>query len=86
MLDPTTTLLWFTVHQMKRDKLLKDYLGKHEKSKIVVKLGKVGSGAPCREPRLSEQERKEIMLLEHRKREELKKLLRKISILSAQSM
>ena len=41
-----------------------------------MKLAKVGSGAPSREPRLTEDERKQIMLVEHRKREEFKKLVK----------
>ncbi|XP_023333596.1 UPF0769 protein C21orf59 homolog [Eurytemora carolleeae] len=76
VLDPLGSQLWFTSKEMKRDKILKDYFGGNEKSKVVVKLSKVGSGVPSREPRLSEQDRKQLMLLEHRRREELKKLIR----------
>ena len=61
---------------LSKDCNVKDYFGGNEKSKVVVKLSKVGSGVPSREPRLSEQDRKQLMLLEHRRREELKKLIR----------
>jgi len=61
---------------LSKDYNVKDYFGGNEKSKVVVKLSKVGSGVPSREPRLSEQDRKQLMLLEHRRREELKKLIR----------
>jgi hypothetical protein len=41
------------------------------KIQVVVKLARVGSGPPGREPRLSEEERKQLMLVEHRKRRHL---------------
>ena len=34
---------------------------------MVVKLARAGSGPPAREPRLTEEERKQLMLAEHRK-------------------
>ncbi len=38
-----------------------------------MKLARVGSGPPAREPRLQEEERKHLMLAEHRK--ELEKII-----------
>ena len=49
-MDPETSTLWFAGKQMLPEKLLKDYLGRHEKTKVIVKLQKKGSGAPGREP------------------------------------
>ena len=49
-MDPESSTLWFAGKQMLPEKLLKDYLGRHEKTKVVVKLQKKGSGAPAREP------------------------------------
>ena len=49
-MDPETSTLWFAGKQMLSEKLLKDYVGRHEKTKVVVKLQKKGSGAPGREP------------------------------------
>lgn len=66
--------LWFAGHQMNADKQLQDYVGKNEKCKIVVKLQRSGEGAPGREPVLSEAARKQFMLHEYRRQEELKKL------------
>jgi len=40
-----------------------------------VKLSTVGTGPPVREPGMSEDERKHLMLMEHRRREEIKRLL-----------
>lgn len=42
--------LWFAGKQMAPEKKLSDYLGRHEKTKAVVKLQKKGQGAPSREP------------------------------------
>ena len=54
---------------------MKDYVGGNDKTKVVVKLSTVGAGPPVREPAMSEEERKHLMLLEHRRREEMKRLL-----------
>ena len=54
---------------------MKDYVGGNDKTKVVVKLSTVGAGPPVREPAMSEEERKHLMLLEHRRREEIKRLL-----------
>ena len=54
---------------------MKDYVGCNDKTKVVVKLSTVGAGPPVREPAMSEEERKHLMLLEHRRREEIKRLL-----------
>lgn len=49
-LDPASSTVWFAGKQMVPEKQLKDYVGRHEKSKAVVKLQKKGQGAPSREP------------------------------------
>ena len=49
-LEPEGTSLWFAGKQMLADKLLRDSVGRHEKTKAVVKLQKKGQGAPAREP------------------------------------
>lgn len=75
MLDPAKTSLWFASKELQKDKQLKDFLGNNEKSKVVVKLGLAGSGPPAREPLMTEDQRKVLMLAEHRRREETKRLL-----------
>lgn len=74
IVEPATAQLWFAGHQMYPDKCLFDYLGRNDKSKVVIKLAKNGEGAPGREPVLSEQERKHLMSLQYRRQEELKNL------------
>ncbi|XP_030648736.1 cilia- and flagella-associated protein 298 [Chanos chanos] len=66
--------LWWASKEMQRGKKLQDYVGKNEKTKIVVKLQKRGQGAPAREPVVSEEEQKQMMLHYYRRQEELKKL------------
>jgi len=57
---------------MQSDKKLLDYVGKNEKTKIVVKLQKRGTGPPGREPVVSEDQKKQMMLQAYRRQEELK--------------
>lgn len=66
--------LWWAGKEMQRGKKLQDYVGKNEKTKIVVKLQKRGQGAPAREPLVTEEQQKQMMLHYHRRQEELKKL------------
>lgn len=64
--------LWFSGKEMIIGKKLKDYLGMNEKTKIIVKLQKRGAGKPAREPLMSEEERKQLMLHAYRRQEQLK--------------
>ncbi|ODM91579.1 hypothetical protein Ocin01_15102 [Orchesella cincta] len=66
--------LWFCGKQIFPGKLLEEFIGKNEKTKVVVKLQKGGSGPPAREPVMSEEERKALMMYAYRKQEEQKKL------------
>jgi hypothetical protein len=49
-LPPESATLWFAGKLMAAEKKLSDYLGRHEKTKAVVKLQKKGASAPSREP------------------------------------
>ncbi|CAI9595728.1 unnamed protein product [Staurois parvus] len=66
--------LWWAGKELLRNKKLVDYVGKNEKTKIIVKIQKRGHGAPAREPVISEEEQKKMMMYYHRKQEDLKKL------------
>lgn len=66
--------LWFAGRQMLDGKHLHEYVGRIEKCKVIVKLVKCGEGAPGREPGLSEETRKQLMLQQYRRQEELKRL------------
>lgn len=64
--------LWFSGKEMFRGGKIKDFVGKNEKTKVIVKLHKRGSGRPAREPLMSEDEKKQLMLHAYRRQEELK--------------
>lgn len=51
---------------------LRDFLGSNEKTKLIVKLSKKGSGMPAREPFMPEEERKQLMLHAYKRQEQLK--------------
>ncbi|KAL0994905.1 hypothetical protein UPYG_G00129070 [Umbra pygmaea] len=66
--------LWWAGKEMQRGKKLQDYIGKNEKTKIVVKIQKRGQGAPAREPLVTEEQQKQMMMHYYKRQEELKKL------------
>uniref|UniRef100_A0A1B0CX40 Putative secreted protein n=1 Tax=Lutzomyia longipalpis TaxID=7200 RepID=A0A1B0CX40_LUTLO len=72
VIEPTKAQLWFAGRQMIPEDQLKIYVGNNEKCKVIVKLGKHGEGQPGREPVLSEETRRELMLRAYRRQEELK--------------
>ena len=53
---------------------LSEYLGKNEKTKVIIKVASKQSGQPAREPLLSEQDQKMLMMHSARRREEIQKL------------
>ncbi|CAH8582338.1 unnamed protein product [Heterobilharzia americana] len=66
--------LWFSGKEMHREKILSDYIGCNDKTKIITKLSKRGSGAPAREPVVSEEQQRAMMAYYFKKQEEWKKL------------
>ncbi|KAG1970401.1 cilia- and flagella-associated protein 298 [Pimephales promelas] len=66
--------LWWASKELQRGKKLQDYVGRNEKTKIIVKIQKRGQGAPAREPLVSEDEQKQMMLHFYKRQEDLKKL------------
>lgn len=74
VLEPGRAELWFAGKQMLAARTLGDYAGRNDRTRCIVKLQRVGEGAPGREPVLGEEARKQLMLLEYRRQEELKRL------------
>ncbi|XP_063238499.1 cilia- and flagella-associated protein 298-A [Bacillus rossius redtenbacheri] len=74
VLDAALAQLWFSGRELQRGKLIGDYVGRNEKTKVVVKLQSRGQGPPAREPLLCEEEQKQLMLHAYRRQEQLKKL------------
>ncbi|CAI2375911.1 unnamed protein product [Moneuplotes crassus] len=66
--------IWWAGKELARGKLLQDYVGKNDKSKIIVKMQHKGSGAPVREPLIDEESHKKMLSFFHKKQEEQKKL------------
>jgi len=68
------TAIWWAGKELFRGKSLFDYVGKNEKTKIVVKLQKAGGGAPVREPMIDDKSYKNMLSYYYKKQEEQKKL------------
>lgn len=71
-MDVQMAQLWFSGKELIRGKKMRDFLGPNEKTKVIVKLQKRGSGRPAREPVMPEEDRKQLMLHAYRRQEELK--------------
>lgn len=74
VIEEQNAALWFSGKEMLRGKLLKDFVGKNEKTKVIAKLQKKGQGCPSRERVVSEEQQKEMMAYYYKKQEEMKKL------------
>ncbi len=74
-LDPEAAQLWWAGKQMLPGKKLADHIGKNEKTKIVGKLQKKGSGAPQRESAIDAETQKAMLSYYHKKQEEQKQLV-----------
>ncbi|XP_052758049.1 cilia- and flagella-associated protein 298-A isoform X1 [Galleria mellonella] len=74
VIDPSRACMWYCGKKFLSGNKLSDHLGKNNKSKVTVKLCSTSEGAPGREPILTEDERKQLMLHAYRKQEEWKKL------------
>jgi len=66
--------IWWASKQILAQKVLSDYIGRNEKTKVIVKIQQAGAGAPVREAPLSENAQKEMMAYYYRKQEESKRL------------
>jgi hypothetical protein len=66
--------LWWANKELQDGKLLSDYVGRNDRTKIVAKIQKIGQGAPAREAVVSEEEQKQMMARAYKRQEEIKKL------------
>lgn len=74
VIDQNMAQLWFAGKELQPDKLLRDYVGKNEKTKAILKLTKRGQGAPGREPQLDPADQAGMMAYWHKRQQELKTL------------
>eukprot|EP01022_Parablepharisma_sp_SALTPOND_P004391 TRINITY_DN120209_c0_g1_i1.p1 TRINITY_DN120209_c0_g1~~TRINITY_DN120209_c0_g1_i1.p1 ORF type:complete len:439 (+),score=26.10 TRINITY_DN120209_c0_g1_i1:284-1600(+) len=73
MYEEEKTSIWYAGKEMQRGKKLMDYLGKNEKTKVIVKLTSGGAGAPPREPVIDPETHKQMLAFYYKKQEEAKK-------------
>jgi hypothetical protein len=74
LLEPESACIWVAGKEFQRGKKVSERLGKNEKTKVIAKLQKKGSGPPGREPVVNEEERKAMMAHYFKRQEELKRL------------
>jgi len=67
------TVIWSCRKEWIKGKLLKDYVP-NEKTKIVVKLQKEGSGQPVAEPQIDKETHQKMLAYYYKKQEETKVL------------
>lgn len=67
--------MWWANKQILPGKVLSDFIGKNEKTKLIVKIQNKGQGQPVREAPLDERAQKEMMSYYYRKQEEHKRLM-----------
>lgn len=67
--------LWFAGKEIQRGKDMSAYVKGSENTKLIVKLTKMGSGAPVREPLIDAETQKQMIAWHHKKEEESKKVM-----------
>lgn len=66
--------IWWANKELQDGKLLSDYVGRNDRTKITAKIQKIGQGAPAREAVVTEDQQKQMMARAYKRQEELKKL------------
>ena len=77
-IDESAAVIWYAGKEMQRAKKLADYLGKNEKTTVVVKITESGAGAPLREPVIDQTTHKQMLAYYLKKQEEAKQFDQKI--------
>ena len=58
--------LWWAQKELQDGKKLADYCGRNDRTKIIVKIQKIGQSAPAREAVVTEDQQKEMMARAYR--------------------
>ncbi len=66
--------MWTAGKELERGKILSEFIGKNEKTKIICKLSRKGSGAPVREALIDKETHQKMLSYYFKKQEEQKKL------------
>lgn len=72
--DPSTAQLWWAGKELQRENKLSYYIGKNEKTKMIIKLQSKGLHAPPREPPVDEETQKAMMAWYYKQQKEQEKL------------
>ncbi len=75
MRRPATTEVWFAGREMKGGRL-HDYIGRNEKTRVVVHVGRKGEGRPLREMGMDSQTQQEMLAFYFKKQREQEVLTR----------
>ena len=73
MYEEEKTSIWYVGKEMQHGKKLIDYLGKNEKTTVIIKLTSGSSSAPPREPVVDPETHKQMLAYYYKKQEEAKK-------------
>merc|ERR1712098_957710 len=74
VLDVGDTTMWWAGKELVNDKLLSEYCGRNEKTKLICKVQPKGGAAPVRESRIDKDTHSAMMSHYYKKQEEEKKL------------
>merc|ERR1712146_197916 len=72
ILDPGDSAIWWAGKELQSDKMLHEYLGKNEKTKVITRLQPKNSGAPVRESRIDKDTHAAMLQHYYKKQEEEK--------------
>lgn len=74
LMKPEGTSIWFAGKELQRGKLLSHFIKGTEQTKAIIKMQKVGAGAPVREPMVDPETQKQMIAMYHKRQEEAKVL------------
>eukprot|EP00919_Chromeraceae_sp_WS-2016_P013202 GHVR01030866.1.p1 GENE.GHVR01030866.1~~GHVR01030866.1.p1 ORF type:complete len:289 (+),score=81.89 GHVR01030866.1:44-910(+) len=74
LFSPESVCMWWAGKELYTDKCLHEFIGKNEKTKIVVRLQQRGGGAPVREQRIDNDTHKAMLSYYYKKEKEQKEL------------
>jgi hypothetical protein len=74
ILDVADTAIWWAGKELQGDKILSEYVGKNEKTKLVANMQPKHAGAPARESRVDKETHSAMLQHYYKKQEEEKKM------------
>ncbi|KAI8836577.1 hypothetical protein BC829DRAFT_405647 [Chytridium lagenaria] len=74
VIEKSEAALWLASKEIVPGKLLSDFVGRNEKTRVIMKLMKNKNGPPCQEPAIPESMRKDLLSYFSSKEKELEKL------------